>query len=63
VIDPRLAHTLEEAARNGDGSWNGVRALSWLSKALDPNGTGLSVAEIKEAMASAEAEHLRGGKL
>lgn len=29
--DPRDAKTLGEACDNGDGTYNGLRALSWLS--------------------------------
>ena len=43
--DPRRAKTLEEAARNPDGTYNGARALSWLSEALCP-GRGISEAEV-----------------
>lgn len=47
--DPRDAATLGEAALNQDGkTWNGARALSWLSKALDPAGKGLSVEEVSK---------------
>ena len=43
--DPRDAKTLEEAARNPDGTWNGARALAWLSACLG-GGKGLSEAEV-----------------
>lgn len=43
--DPRKAKTLDEAALNPDGTYNGVRALSWLTEALHP-GKGLSESEV-----------------
>lgn len=46
VSDPRLAQTLGEAAQNPDGSYNGLRALSWLSEALNP-GRGLPLSEVE----------------
>jgi hypothetical protein len=45
--DPRKAKTLEEAAQNFDGTYNGIRLLAWLSEALHP-GKGLSEAECRE---------------
>lgn len=44
--DPRQARTLDEAARNPDGTYNGIRALSWLSSALS-GGKGLSEDEVR----------------
>lgn len=43
--DPRQAKTLEEAALNPDGTYNGLRALSWLSDVLT-GGKGLSEVEV-----------------
>ncbi len=43
MTDPRKAKSLGEAALNPDGTYNGIRALSWLSAALYP-GAGLSEA-------------------
>lgn len=40
--DPRKAKTLDEAALNPDGTYNGLRALSWLSDVLT-GGKGLPV--------------------
>lgn len=55
--DPRDAGTLRDAALNPDGkTYNGARALSWLSKALDPAGKGLSVEEVEKEFAKAKAE-------
>ncbi|UTC29895.1 hypothetical protein BAJUN_02890 [Bajunvirus bajun] len=45
--DPRRAETLDEAARNADGSYNGAAMLSWLSECLQP-GNGLTETEIRE---------------
>lgn len=45
--DPRKANTLEEAARNPDGSYNGLKALSWLSDVLS-NGNGLPLSEVEK---------------
>lgn len=39
--DPRHAKTLGEAAQNVDGTYNGAKALSWLSEVLSP-GRGMS---------------------
>lgn len=47
MTDPRKAKSLGEAALNPDGSWNGVRALSWLSEALHP-GAGISEDEVRQ---------------
>jgi hypothetical protein len=44
--DPRKARTLGEAAANGDGTYNGARAMAWLSEALHP-GSGLTEQEVK----------------
>ena len=46
MSDPRSAPSLEEAAKNPDGTWNGARALSWLSEALNP-GKGRPVEDIE----------------
>lgn len=45
-IDPRKAKTLDEASRNPCGTYDGVRALSWLSEALNP-GAGLTESEVR----------------
>lgn len=55
--DPRAAPTLQAAALNPDGkTWSGARALSWLSKVLDPAGKGLPVEEVEKEFAKAKAE-------
>lgn len=46
MADPRKAKTLGEAAQNADGTFNGARALSWLSEVLNP-GRGATEAEVK----------------
>ena len=43
--DPRKAETLDEAARNPDGTYNGLKALSWLSEAINP-GKGIEQGEV-----------------
>ena len=47
MADPRKANTLDEAARNPNGTYNGAKALAWLSEVLHP-GLGLSESEIKQ---------------
>ena len=54
--DPRNAQTLEEACKNPDGTFNGLRMLSWLSEALNP-GHGISVDDVR--LISAEVQ-MRG---
>lgn len=44
-IDCRKCKSLTDAAQNPDGTWNGARALSWLSEAVSP-GHGISEAEV-----------------
>lgn len=47
MADPRKAKTLGEAALNPDGkTYNGFKALSWLSAAVN-KGKGLSEDEVK----------------
>lgn len=45
--DPRKAQTLGEAAQNPDGTYNALKALSWLSEVLNP-GRGLPVEEVEK---------------
>lgn len=47
MSDPRKAKTLGDAALNPDGTYNGLRALSWLSEAINP-GKGFSVEEVSK---------------
>lgn len=47
MSDPRKADNLRDAALNEDGeTWNGAKALSWLSEALNP-GKGLPEDEVR----------------
>jgi len=48
LSDPRDAETLGEACANPDGTYNGLRLLSWLSKVCNPGSKGISVEEVKE---------------
>lgn len=52
--DPRKARTLGEAAKNPDGTYNGARALAWLSEAISP-GHGLPEGEVRRLWAEAVA--------
>lgn len=45
MSDPRKAKTLGEAAMNPDGTYNAIRALSWLSDVLT-GGKGLSEEDV-----------------
>lgn len=54
--DPRKAETLDDAARNADGTYNGAKALAWLSEVLNP-GKGLSEGEVKAIWDDAKAKH------
>lgn len=45
MADPRKAKTLGEAAMNPDGTYNALRALSWLSDVVT-GGKGLSEEEV-----------------
>jgi hypothetical protein len=56
--DPRKARTLDEASANGDGTYNGARALSWLSEALFP-GNSLSEAEVRQIFEDAKAKRAK----
>lgn len=53
--DPRKAETLQDAALNSDGeTWNGAKALSWLSEAMNP-GKGLPEEEVAKMFEEAKA--------
>jgi hypothetical protein len=54
TADPRNARTLEEAARNPDGTYNAIKALSWLSDVLSP-GRGLPEGEVEKIAEEAKA--------
>lgn len=47
VVDPRKAATLDEAAKNENGTYDGAKALSWLTEALNP-GHGIPAEEIRQ---------------
>lgn len=51
------APDLDAAARNPDGTYNGLKALSWLSEVLNP-GKGFTPAEV-EAIANDVKERLK----
>ena len=53
--DPRKANTLDEATRNLDGTYNGARALSWLSDVLT-GGSGMAECEVRATFADAKAK-------
>lgn len=55
MTDPRDAKTLDEAARNPNGTYNGAKALSWLSEVLTP-GKGLSEGEVADIWKEAKAK-------
>jgi hypothetical protein len=57
VTDPRKAKTIDEASANGDGTFNGARALSWVSEVMNP-GRGVSEEEVLAAFAAAKAKRL-----
>lgn len=46
MTDPRKAKSLDEASANGDGTYNGAAALSWLSEVLNP-GKGMSEQDVR----------------
>jgi hypothetical protein len=53
--DPRKAKTLGEAADNGDGTYDGAKALAWLSEVLSP-GKGVPEEEVREMFEAAKAK-------
>ncbi len=59
----KLAETLHEACANGDGTYNGVKALKWLADVLHP-GNDLTGEEIQEIWDSERLlrQALKGGK-
>lgn len=64
MADPREAKTLGEAALNPDGTYNGARAMSWLSAILAPPGSkGVSEDEVMKMWdeAKAKREQIPGG--
>jgi hypothetical protein len=55
--DPRYAKTLGEAAQNPDGTFNGLKGLSWLSEVLNP-GRGIPLADVQRIAAEVIAKKL-----
>ncbi len=49
MSDPRDAKTLGEACQNPDGTYNGIKLLSWLSK--------LPVEEVQKIADEVKARH------
>lgn len=47
MTDPRKAKTLGEACANGDGTYNGIKLMAWLSEAVNP-GKGISEQEVRK---------------
>lgn len=54
MSDPRKANTLEDACSNGDGTYNGLKLLSWLSEAFSP-GKGVSQEEVRKIFEEVKA--------
>lgn len=61
MTDPRKAKTLGEAAMNPDGTYNGLRALSWLSDVLT-GGKGLSEEEVAKIAEEVKARKAKDKK-
>jgi hypothetical protein len=59
MSDPRKADTLDEAARNPDGTYDGARALSGLSDVLT-GGKGVSEDVVQSMFADAKAKRVNG---
>lgn len=54
--DVRQAATLRDAALNPDGkTWNGAKALAWLSEAMNP-GKGIPEEEVARMFEEAKAK-------
>lgn len=45
--DPRSAKTLGEACQNPDGTYDGLKLMSWLSEAVNP-GKGIPLSEVQK---------------
>jgi hypothetical protein len=56
-LDPRKAKTLGEACANPDGTYNGLRLMSWLSEAVDP-GYGISLEEVESIYQEIKSKRL-----
>lgn len=53
--DPRKAKTLGEACDNGDGTFNGLKLMSWLSEVMNPS-KGLSLSEVEKLAEEVKAK-------
>jgi hypothetical protein len=53
--DPRYAPTLQAAAMLPDGTWDTLRAITWMTEALKPGG-GLPLTEVQRLAARAAEE-------
>ncbi len=56
MADPRKAKALDEVSLNEDGSYNGVKALSWLSEVLFPS-NGMDEAEVLQLVDEVKQQH------
>ena len=56
MTDPRKANTLGDACANGDGTYDGAKALAWLSDVLT-RGKGVPVDEVRTMFAEDKANH------
>lgn len=59
IEDPRKAKTLGEACQNPDGTFNGLRLMSWLSEAVAP-GKGLPVEEVAKIAEQIKQRRAKG---
>ena len=55
MTDPRKAKNLDEACSNGNGTYNGIRMLSWLSEVMRP-GKGLSEEDVRQIVEEVKAK-------
>ena len=53
--DPRKAKTLGEACANGDGTYNGLKLMAWLSESVNP-GHGFSEEEVQKIWEEVKAK-------
>lgn len=59
--DPRKAKTLKEAAENPDGTFDGAKALSWLSEVLT-GGKGVSEEEVRKIWEDVKSKKAKQGE-
>lgn len=55
MTDPRKANTIDEACANGDGTYDGARAMAWLSDVLT-GGKGVPADEVRTMFADTKAK-------